>query len=264
MSAATVPPDHALRAYQALAPAYDTLTAHHEYGPWTENLERLARRAGLRGRRLLDVACGTGKSFLPFLARRYDVTACDLSPGMLALARAKSGGRARLSVQDMRELPVLGAFDLITCLDDALNYLLEPEELDAALAGMARNLAPGGVLVADTNCIATYRGFFANLSVVAAEDRVIVWRGEAPPGSQPGERVRARVEVLFRDGNGAWREESHVHVQRHHPESAVRRAVAAAGLRLAGVHGMTTDGAFREGFDELESSKAVYVATRPR
>ena len=89
-----------------------------------------------------------------------------------------------------------------------------------------------------------------------------MWRGEAPDDAQPGARVRARVDVLFRDGNGAWHEESHVHVQRHHPEPAVRAALDAAGLRVAGVHGMTTDGAFREGFDELENSKAVYVATR--
>src|SRR5215217_3423061 len=74
----------------------------HEYEPWTANLQRRAEAAGLRGRRLLDVACGTGKSFLPFLARGFSVTAVDVSPRMVALAAAKAGDRARLEVHDMR------------------------------------------------------------------------------------------------------------------------------------------------------------------
>src|ERR1700760_4480240 len=120
---------HARSAYDALAPYYDEFTAHHDYEGWTATLESLARAAGLSGRRLLDVACGTGKSFLPFLARGYTVTACDISPAMVERAAAKAGGRVELHVADMRELPRLGAFDLVTVLDDALNYLLDAAEL---------------------------------------------------------------------------------------------------------------------------------------
>src|SRR6185369_2545917 len=110
--------DHARVAYDAFARDYDDFTAHHDYEAWMTDLEAFALDAGLRGMRLLDVACGTGKSFGPLLERGYAVTACDLSPAMLALASAKAGGRAELSVQDMRALPALGTFDLITCLDD--------------------------------------------------------------------------------------------------------------------------------------------------
>ena len=71
--------------------------------PRRRALDRRARaarrsRPALRGRRLLDVACGTGRSFLPMLERGYDVTACDISPAMAARAREKSGGAARVLV----------------------------------------------------------------------------------------------------------------------------------------------------------------------
>jgi len=98
---------HARIAYDGLAPAYDAFTAGHDHAAWTRDLEALARAAGLRGRRLLDVACGSGKSFLPFLERGWEVTACDLSPAMAALAADKAQGRARVEVHDMRALPVL-------------------------------------------------------------------------------------------------------------------------------------------------------------
>src|SRR5919112_1807986 len=91
----------AAEAYRGLAPFYDA---------WTSHLERRARRFGVSGRRLLDVACGTGKSFLPLLERGYEVTGCDISPEMLAEARAKAPGVV-LEEADMRELPKLGEFD---------------------------------------------------------------------------------------------------------------------------------------------------------
>ena len=58
----------------------------------------------------------------------------------------KAGDRADVHVADMRRLPVFGEFDLITCIDDAINHLLEPEEVSDALAAMRENLAPGGLL----------------------------------------------------------------------------------------------------------------------
>ena len=86
--------DPALAAYEALAPFYDEFTAGYDYDRWLDGLEALALEHGLRGRSLLDVACGTGKSFMPMLARGYEVTACDLSPAMVELAREGARGRA--------------------------------------------------------------------------------------------------------------------------------------------------------------------------
>jgi SAM-dependent methyltransferase len=234
--------------------------ADHER--WCAVLEGLAIEAGLRGRRLLDVACGSGESFRPFLARGYSVTACDISPRMVALA---AGGRAEVLVEDMRSLPLLGQHDLITCLNDAINYLTEPGELAAALRGMARNLAPGGVLVFDANSVRTMRETFAGLVAWPEPDRVVIWRGTpASRDAGPGDLVTASVEVLTRRDGGDWERAVSVHAQRHHPEAVVRRALAGAGLRLVRVGGMPPGVDVRDdGFDELADLKAVYIAIKP-
>jgi SAM-dependent methyltransferase len=254
--------DHARLAYEALAPAYDRFTEHHDYVAWTATLERLARAAGLRGRRLLDVACGTGKSFEPFLARGYAVTACDVSPAMAARAAAKAGGRARVVVCDMRELPGLGEFDLACCLDDGINYLHARGELVAAFAGIRRNLAPGGILVFDANTLATYRSFFGGMTVVQSPGEVLVWNGHAPADLPPGGLAEATLDVLVEGADGTWSRVASHHRQRHHPGELIEGALAEAGLRCAARHGMHLDGSVTESVDELANSKAIYVARR--
>jgi SAM-dependent methyltransferase len=261
MAGVIATPDPAREAYEALAPFYDDFTAHHRYTEWTGTLERLARDAGLAGRRLLDIACGTGKSFLPFLDRGYEVTAVDLSPAMAALAEAKAAGRARVAAADMRDLPDLGRFDLVLALDDAVNYLLTDADLERALVGMRRALAPDGVLVFDVNTLMAYRSFFARVSVVQAGDRIVVWEGRTPDDAGPGVLAEAEVLALERDGDW-WRAGRHRHVQRHHDGPSVRRALRAAGLGWRRVHGMRLDGSVTRGFDELGNSKAVYIARR--
>lgn len=254
--------DHARGAYEAFAPFYDQFTAHHDYEAWTRILEDMAIDAGLRGRRLLDVACGTGKSFLPFLARGYEVTGVDVSPAMLARARAKAGEAATLAVHDMRELPRLGQFDLVCCLDDGVNYLLSDAQLRRALAGMRRNLAADGVLVFDVNTLLAYRSFFARASVVHDDDRVLVWEGRTATDAAPGALARAELLALQRTEDGWWTAARHLHHQRHHDGKSVRAALASAGLPWVRTYGMQLDGSVTDGFDELASSKAVYIARR--
>jgi SAM-dependent methyltransferase len=250
--------DHARVTYDSFADHYDLFTAHHDYDHWTSTIERLARDHGLRGTRLLDVACGTGKSLLPFANRGYTVTACDISASMLAQAARKVSDDVHLAVHDMRALPLLGTFDLVCCIDDAVNYLMSGDELVAALEGMRRNLADDGVIVFDVNTVRSYRTFYGSLTVVPSDDRVVVWHGRAPATFGEGEVARAATELLDRRPDGSWRREITVHHQRHFARDTVEGAIADAGLACVGVYGMQLDGSTVEGFGEHDNSKALY------
>lgn len=238
--------------YQATAPVYDRLTEHHDYELWIGNLLPALKARGLASTgRLLDVACGTGKSYIPMLERGWEVTGVDISDGMLEWARGKTPG-VRLEPADMRELPELGSFDLVWCLDDALNYLLEPEELGLAFEGFRRNLAGAGLVAFDFNAVGAYRWFWADESVVEG-DPPLTWTGLAGEGFEPGEIAEA---VLAYDG------ETVVHRQRHHPHEVVAEQLALAGLELLDVYGIKTDAVLRQPLDETEHTKAIYVAAK--
>jgi len=254
------PDSEAARAYAVLAPVYDVLTADYAHGPWLSALERVAVRHGLAGRRLLDVGCGTGKSFLPMLERGFEVTACDISPEMIAEARRKAGRRAELHVADMRQLPVLGEFDLIWCLDDAMNHLLGPDEVAQALEGFAANLAPGGLLVFDVNTLVAYRSV---PDVVYADDeRVVCWRGALAELAEPGEQAEVVIDLFTHEGDGVWRRSLSRQRHRHHPVEEILRLAEGAGLAVAAVLGQRPGAVLDERLDEQVHGKAVFVMRR--
>jgi SAM-dependent methyltransferase len=250
-----------LTAYERLAPAYDVLTADYCHGRWLAVLEALALEHGLRGKRLLDVACGTGKSFLPLLERGYDVVGCDLSPAMLARAAAKAP-RARLVLADMRRLERLGEFDLVTCLDDSLNYVLTRAEASDSIVAMAANLAPGGLLAFDVNTLGTYRRLFGRDSVSDTGERVFCWRGEASGDAAAGERFAAAIDVFSHAHDGCWTRATSRHEQRHHPRAEIEAALALAGLELVAVRGQAVGARLEPEPDEERHQKLVFLARR--
>ena len=248
-------------AYDALAPFYDRLTAHHDYELWTGGLLGLARAHGLAGNRVLDAGCGTGKSFVPLLERGFEVTACDQCPAMLELAACKAGGRATLHCHDLRDLDPIGEFDLITCLDDVANYLTEPEDLTAALTGLAQNLRPGGLLIFDANTIATYRDFFSATVVLEEDGLMMVWRGLADAQFAAGGLARAALDI-FSERRGWWSRTTSNHEQRHHSRETVERCINDAGLTCLAVYGQDPAVNFEIEVDELRHTKVIYLATR--
>jgi SAM-dependent methyltransferase len=258
MQAPGMPADE---AYELLAPYYDELTRDHDYESWTRNLEERALVFGARGRRLLDAACGTGKSFLPFLERGYAVTGCDISPRMVAAAQAKAP-EAELFVADIRTLGRVGSFDLVTCLDDSVNYLAEDGDLDAALAALGANLAPDGVLVFDVNTLATYRTTFARDMTQEGPGLFLAWRGGCGPDAQPGCEAALDVEAFREVRGGVYERVTSRHRQRHHPRPDVERALAGAGLTAVAVCGLLPDGSLADAASEERHHKLVYFAQR--
>jgi SAM-dependent methyltransferase len=207
-----------------------------------------------------SICAGLSTSAIRSAEQGYEVTACDLSGEMLDRAREKADGRARLERLDMRELPVLGSFDLVLCLDDALNHLDDARELTATFQGLRRNLAPGGVVVFDVTSLRSYRDFFTSLVVIPGEELVLVWDGVTPPDLPAGGLAAGEI-TAYELGADGWRRETHRQEQRHHPAETIRACASAAGLRVEALYGMQLDGTIEEGFDELGNSKALWVLT---
>jgi len=108
-------------------------------------------RAALRGARALDVGCGGGLLSEALAREGADVTAIDLAPDLVKVAklhRLESGVQVdyRLSAVEALAAEMPGAFDIVTCME-MLEHVPDP---GAVVAACATLLKPGGRLFLST------------------------------------------------------------------------------------------------------------------
>lgn len=99
------------------------------------------------GRRLLDMACGTG-GHLCFLSRQFDVEGVDLNEVFIDIAREQYPD-IPFSCGDMRDFQTEGMYDVVTCLFSAIGYMTTIPDMNAAIANMAGHLLSGGLLIVE-------------------------------------------------------------------------------------------------------------------
>ncbi len=106
---------------------------------------RIAEFKRSPGKRLLDMACGTGKH-LAELQSDFEVMGADLDETMLAVARERLP-RVRFAVADMPDFQLGERFDVITCLFSSIGYVGSIAALRATCSRFAEHLVPGGVVL---------------------------------------------------------------------------------------------------------------------
>jgi SAM-dependent methyltransferase len=134
-------------AYAALGPRYDDWCRSV-----TEDIRFYVELALDSGGPVLEVGVGSGRVAIPTAMAGVHVVGVDRSAAMLDLAWAKAlplGVALELVEADMRALPDLGRFPLVTVPFRALLHLHDDGERLAVLAGLRERLAPGGLLAFD-------------------------------------------------------------------------------------------------------------------
>ncbi|MBN1857919.1 class I SAM-dependent methyltransferase [Candidatus Bipolaricaulota bacterium] len=173
--------DRTAAAYERLSGVYD-VDWRHAVDSYLPLLDRLLGQE--RGKRILDLGCGTGLLAWELARRGHEVVGIDLSPAMINVARRKASGwgktmaathpgpeidtdigldrttaapaKVAFSIGDMRSFRVAEQFDLVTCTFDALNYVTEIPELHAAFRCVRDAVSDHGRFVFDFATPAMY------------------------------------------------------------------------------------------------------------
>jgi len=139
----------ALDAYEQIANAYEGVTRSNAYNAGYERPATLSLLPPLLGLRVLDAGCGPGYYAEWMLARGAQVTALDVSPRMVQLARQRLGAGVDVRLVDLcqpLELPD-GSFSVVLAAL-VVHYL---RDWAALFREFARVLRPGGCLVFSTH-----------------------------------------------------------------------------------------------------------------
>jgi SAM-dependent methyltransferase len=133
--------------YAAFARFYDAVQG--DGADRAATLRQLIERHRPGARTVLELACGTG-SILAHLRADFAVTGLDRSPEMLERAAEKLPG-VRLVEADMTRFALGERFDVVLCVFDSINHLLDFGDWEAVFDRAAEHLGTGGIFVFDIN-----------------------------------------------------------------------------------------------------------------
>lgn len=132
---------------------YDDAELYDLVAPPDADMEHFyIRAAGGPGRRVLELACGSGRLAIPLAESGAYVTGGDLSETMLARARqlaAERGVDARFVTLDMRDFALGERFDAIVIGANSLMHLHTHDDFTRAFSTIRKHLEPEGRLFFD-------------------------------------------------------------------------------------------------------------------
>lgn len=172
--------------YKGLAHIYDYLLSGLDYEEWADYLEKIFAHFAIHPlQKIMDLACGTGNSTLPWSKRGYHVYGLDIAPQMLKVAKEKaeaSGVDVVFQEGDMRSFKAPYHFDAAILYQDGLNYLLTPEDVSKAFSAIYNALRPGGFFIFNLNHVEKLSAsLVAEVNWLEDEELTMVWESCIEP-----------------------------------------------------------------------------------
>ncbi|RYI31521.1 MULTISPECIES: class I SAM-dependent methyltransferase [Bacillus] len=220
--------------YGKFAYLYDALMKDVPYEGWVETVKSSTEKYRIEGKRLLDLACGTGELSVRLAQAGYDVTGVDLSEDMLAVAQAKAmeqGADISFYQQDMSELEGLGEYDIAGIFCDSLNYLQSEKEVEQTFESVGRHLKEGGLFIFDVHSVYKMEHIFRDQTFALNEDEIsYIW--ECFPGEHPFSIEHELTFFQLDPSLMKYDRYDELHLQRTYPIDIYKDWLLKAGFTL--------------------------------
>lgn len=165
--------------YSGFALCYDALMSEVDYEAWTDRLMAAAARHGARPRKIADLACGTGGIANALAQRGFEVIGVDLSQPMLSIAQDKAYEahlKVRYLLQDITALKLHKPVDLITMINDGINYIPDTVQLAKAFEHMAGALVPGGLALIEYSTPFKLEHILGQTTIAESDEEIsMIW-----------------------------------------------------------------------------------------
>lgn len=200
-------------SYEGFAHIYDELMNDIPYDAYVELLDLAS--AGVSGKKVLDIGCGTGLLSAMLAEKGAYVTAIDLSADMLEVA-AKRAQSLSLVIdfkeQPMQRLEVDEIYDVAVISIDSLNYVIKRSDVQETFRRVYKALTAGGVLLFDVHSLVKMDEIFLEGPFVF-DDRRITYIWQTAPGEE-AHSIYSELAFFVRQENGSYKRFDEVHMQR--------------------------------------------------
>ena len=228
--------------YQGLATIYDNLMESVDYREWAQYIKNFTEKYGQETGNVLDLACGTGNTSIALAEQGWRVTGVDISQPMLQQARKKAAQAKKDIIflqQDMRDLVLTREYDLVTCFQDGLNYLLTKEDLARTFGNIYQAVRMDGLFIFDLNLVEKY-SFSAqgDINFIDTEDFSLVYETFYHPGENIWE---IKVTGFIRDDQHYVKFQE-IHREKQHNLEEVKDTLRVTGFKVLDVfHAFSQD-----------------------
>jgi SAM-dependent methyltransferase len=211
------------------------------------------RRGGFADGLVVDLGCGSGIVSRAVAEAGYDVLGVDISPAMIARAKAHvPGGTFRVASVISTEIPRCIA---VAAVGEVFNYLFDSENSAATLSQLLRRihsaLAPGGLLLFDVAGPGRVPGRRPRQAFAEGDD----WAVLATLEEDARSHILTRSITTFRQVGDLYRRDREVHRQRLIPPAEVAQELRAIGYRVRVVRGY--------GSNRFPAGLTAFLARKP-
>ena len=223
--------------YSAFGEIYDKVMRDVDYDSWTEYVIGLTKRFKVKVNKALDLACGTGGHSIRLAQLGYDVTGVDRSYTMLELAREKAQNQGldiayhEAPIESFSCLNLPQDYDLIICLYDSLNYVLEEELVTQCIEEAYKHNRPGGLFIFDVtteyNLIKNFSGFTFSENF---DDASYIWENHY----SMEEKICTSKVTIFQNINGHFQKYVEDHIQKVYSRTWLTQELRDAGYNVIG------------------------------
>lgn len=142
-----------MKQYADLAKIYDKMI-DVDYEKWIKFIEEYftSKSIKLRGKKALEMGCGTGNMTMRLKEKGIEITAIDISDDMLSSAQEKAfEKRYKINFlnQDMTDFELNRKFDFVFSFCDGYNYITEMEKLINSFQKVFSHLDNKGTFIFD-------------------------------------------------------------------------------------------------------------------
>ncbi|ARD49535.1 class I SAM-dependent methyltransferase [Sporosarcina sp. P33] len=218
-------------SYSAFAPIYDELMNDIPYDAYVELLDLAS--AGVFGKKVLDIGCGTGLLSAMLAKKGAKVTGVDLSADMLEVAAHRAQSLSldiEFIEQPMQQLDVGDTFDAAVISIDSLNYVIRQADVEETFRRIYSALNKGGVLLFDVHSLFKMDEIFLEGPFIFDNQRITyVW--QTAPGDEL-HSIYSELAFFVKQEDGSYRRFNEVHMQRSFAVPEYVQMLEEAGFQI--------------------------------